>query len=424
MGALGDGLSGKRIVLCITGSVAAVTSAELARTLMRHGADVFPVMTEAACGIIHPDLMHWATGNPAVTHLTGAIEHVSLAGNVPGKADLILVAPSTANTIGKIRAGIDDTPVTTVVTTALGEQIPVMVVPAMHEPMYRHQVVTENLGVLHELGVSVVMPRIAEGKAKIAETAEVLDAVYGVIGPHAGLLAGRQVLITAGRTVEYIDPIRVITNNSTGKMGAALARAALRAGATVTVVYGRGTAALPAGARVVKVETAADMERACRRELEGGRYALAIAAAAVGDWRVPDVPEEKISTHGRERLTLELVPTAKIVDGMKKTAPNSIVMAFRALHAVGRDALLEDAGNRLQSASADLIAVNDVSKPEAGFEVDTNELVVLSSRGETWEIAPTTKEAAAERLISIAAEYAGWETAREPARGPRPHKNQ
>ena len=130
IGSAGSGLAGKRIVLCITGSVACVRSSEVARLLMRHGATVYPVMTRSACQLIGPDLIEWACGYKPVTELTGAVEHVALAGNVKDKADLILVCPSTANTIGKIAGGIDDTPVTTVVTTALGEKTPVVIVPA------------------------------------------------------------------------------------------------------------------------------------------------------------------------------------------------------------------------------------------------------------------------------------------------------
>jgi phosphopantothenoylcysteine decarboxylase/phosphopantothenate--cysteine ligase len=170
-------LKGRKIALCVTGSVAAIKCPEIARELMRQGAEVYVVMSSMAQKIIHPYLMEWATGNPVVTELTGKIEHVALAGEGVGKVDLVLVAPATANTISKIACGIDDTPATTVVSTALGSGIPVMVVPAMHESLYRHPVVTENIRKLQSLGIEFVGPRVEGGKARIAETKEIVEAV-------------------------------------------------------------------------------------------------------------------------------------------------------------------------------------------------------------------------------------------------------
>jgi len=173
----GRELKDKRIVLCITGSVAAVECPKIARTLMRYGAEVFSVMSPMSQRIIHPYLMEWATGNTVVKELTGKIEHVALVGECPEKADLVLVAPATANTISKIACGIDDTPVTSVVSTAFGSKTPIIVVPAMHESMYNHPILTENIKKLKEFGIGFVGPRIEEGKAKIAETEEIVNAV-------------------------------------------------------------------------------------------------------------------------------------------------------------------------------------------------------------------------------------------------------
>jgi len=167
-GSLGGELAGKTIVLGVTGSVAAVRSSDLARLLIRHGADVRPVMTRAACELIHPNLLEWATGHKPVVELTGAIEHVDLVGNVPVRADLLLIAPATANTVGKMACGIDDSPVTTFFTTAFGEGVPTVLVPAMHQSMYHHPFVVENLAKLERAGVRVLLPRVEEGKAKIA----------------------------------------------------------------------------------------------------------------------------------------------------------------------------------------------------------------------------------------------------------------
>ena len=170
-------LMGKRIILCVTGSVAAIRSPDIARELMRLGADVYVVMTKMAEHIVHPDMFEWSTGNPVVTELTGKIEHVQYGGEHEKHADLILVAPSTANTIGKAAAGIDDTPVTTLLTTAIGAGIPVIIAPAMHASMYRHPIVNENIEKLRRIGVEVLMPRFEEGKAKIPDTPEIVEAV-------------------------------------------------------------------------------------------------------------------------------------------------------------------------------------------------------------------------------------------------------
>jgi len=208
--------------------------------------------------------MEWSTGNPVVTELTGQIEHVTYGGDHPDRADLILVAPSTANTIGKAAAAIDDTPVTTLLTTAIGAGIPIIIAPAMHESMYRHPVVMENVEKLRSIGVDVLMPRFEEEKAKIPGTEEIVEAVVSKLTGKRSL-EGSRVLITAGPTREYLDGFRFISNPSSGKMGIAIAEEALRRGAEVTLVYGPGTVAPPPGADVVRVETTEEMLEAVVR---------------------------------------------------------------------------------------------------------------------------------------------------------------
>ncbi len=226
IGTTGKELKGKRIALCVTGSVSAVHSPEIARMLMRHGAEVFTVMSPMAREIIHPYLMEWATGNEVITELTGKIEHVALAGEHSSRVHIVLVAPATANTISKIACGIDDTTVTSVVSTAFGSNCPIIIVPAMHESMYNHPILNNNIKNLKALGVQFVGPRIEEGKAKIAGTREILDAVINKLASRNDL-SGMRVLVTAGATAEHIDPVRVITNKSSGKMGVAIAEEAL-----------------------------------------------------------------------------------------------------------------------------------------------------------------------------------------------------
>jgi phosphopantothenoylcysteine decarboxylase/phosphopantothenate--cysteine ligase len=238
--------------------------------------------------IIHPYLMEWATGNTVITELTGKIEHVALAGKHPQKADLVLVAPATANTISKIACGMDDTTVTSVVTTALGSRIPIIIVPAMHETMYDHPILAENIRKLLALGLIFIGPRVEEGKAKIAKTDEIVDAVINRLAFRQDL-AGLRILITAGPTVEHIDPIRVVTNRSSGKMGVAMAEEALSRGAEVTLVYGSGTEAPPSRAHLLTVETTEQMHAAVVSELKSKNYNVVIAVAAAADW-TPEKP--------------------------------------------------------------------------------------------------------------------------------------
>jgi phosphopantothenoylcysteine decarboxylase/phosphopantothenate--cysteine ligase len=403
VGTKGNELRSKVIVLCITGSVAASECPEIARSLMRHGAEVFTVMSPMSRMIIHPYLMEWATGNMVITELTGKIEHVALAGDHPRKADLILVAPATANTISKIACGIDDTTVTSVVTTALGSRIPIIIVPAMHATMYNHPILAENMKKLQALGLEFIEPRVEEGKAKIARTSEIVDAVIRRLTIRQDL-AGLRVLITAGPTVEHMDPIRVITNRSSGKMGVALAEEALSRGADVTLVYGPGTAAPPVTARVVSVETTDQMYEAVVSELKSKKYDLAIAAAAAADWKVKNPFAYKISTRKLDLLSLELEPTRKIIDQIKKISPKVFLVGFRAEYKLPKKELIESAHKKLVEANADLIVINDIGKKGAGFGTETNEVFIIDKEKKAIHVPLAHKRQVARKILDAAKE--------------------
>ena len=393
-------LKGRRIALCVTGSVAAVRCPGIARELMRQGAEVYTVMSTMAQKIIHPYLMEWATGNHVVTELTGKIEHVMLAGEGAGKADLVLVAPATANTISKIACGIDDTPVTTVVSTAFGSGIPIMVVPAMHESMYRHPVVTENFEKLRSLGVEFVGPRVEEGKAKIAETKEIVEAVIRRLTVKKDL-AKRKVMVTAGPTLEYIDPIRVITNKSSGKMGIAIVEEASSRGAEVTLVYGPGTAIPPREAKKISVETSQGMYEAVISELKSKKYDVVIAVAAVADWAPEKKYGYKVPTRTKAELTVKLKPTPKIIDAVKKVSPDTFLVAFRAEYNLSDEELIQSAYKRLKEAKADLIAANDTGRKEVGFGYETNEIFIVDASKKVVHVPLATKREVAKRLFDV-----------------------
>ena len=398
VGKKGDELKGKGIVLCITGSVAAVQCSEIARELMRHGAEVFAVMSQMAQKIIHPDLMEWATGNSVVTELTGKIEHVALTGVYPErKTDLTVVAPATANTVGKIACGIEDTSVTSTVSAAFGLEIPIIIVPAMHESMYRHPIVADNIKRLQMLGVEFIGPRIEEGKAKIATTGEIVNAVLSKLGKKS--MGDSRVLVTAGPTIEYIDPIRVITNKSSGKMGIALAEEARRRGARVTLICGHGTTPPPSGMKTLEVETTKQMHDVVLSELKGGRYDLLIAAAAATDFAPESSHDEKIDSHSVKTVNVKLKSLPKMIDEVKKVSPSIFLVAFKAEYKISNQELVERARERLKTSRADLIVANDVGREGRGFQTDTNEVFIVDGDRKVVHVPLSPKSDVAKRLL-------------------------
>lgn len=311
-------LAGKQIVIGVTGSIAAVETVKLVHALRRKGARVIPVMSGAAQGIIHPDALTYASGNETITRLTGAVEHVTYCGD-GGNADLLLVAPATANTIGKIACGIDDTPVTTFATTALGSSKPVLIVPAMHHSMYRHPAVRENITTLKKWGVLFVDPVIEEEKAKIAGIDEiVLWSERAVLGRP---LKDKRVVVTSGACREPVDSVRVLTTRSSGRMGRELALQAFRLGADVTIIH---RDILPCVTNI-PVETAGDMREAvhrCFRETGADYY---ISAAAISDF-APEHVKGKIPSG--KPVKLDLTPLPKILLEVIKEYTTKII-AFK-----------------------------------------------------------------------------------------------
>jgi len=319
-------LAGKEIVIGITGSIAAVETVKLIHALRRKGARVQPVMSEAAQGIIHPDALTYASGRQTITRLSGMVEHVTYCGD-GGSASLLLIAPCTANTLGKIACGIDDTTVTTFATTALGSGIPVLVVPAMHHSMFRHPAVIGNIRTLKAWGVGFAGPKIEEGKAKIADTDEiVLRSERAILGRP---LAGKTVLITSGACREPVDDVRILTTRSSGRMGREIALEAFRLGANVTIIH---NGILPC-VNNVHVETAGEMQKAINTYLTNGNPDLYISAAAISDF-APQRIEGKIASG--KPVTLDLFPLPKLIDSLLGNEKTRVV-AFK----IGRKPLPE-----------------------------------------------------------------------------------
>ena len=351
----GTELAGKKVVLCIAGSVAAYKAIELSRLLMRHGADVTCVTSNAVTKLIQPDYFKWATGNKVITKLTGDLEHIKLADY--NQSDLIIVYPATANTLGKLANGIDDTPISTVLTVGFGSKIPITICLAMHASMYENPAVKKNIDFLKNK-IRFISPKMIEGKAKAPEPEDVLGDVLRNFG-SSPLLKNKKVLMTAGPTVERIDPVRVITNQSSGKTGVLLATELVSAGAKVTIIYGPGTQKPPKGARVINVTTSKEMEDATKRELKQKRWDVAIMAAAISDY-IPEKPSKTKIRSDKKSLTIRLKKAPKIIDQVKKLQKDVLLVGFKAETNQTQSSLVRSAQRKLEQTGADLIIANDI----------------------------------------------------------------
>lgn len=390
-------LKGKRIIIGICGSVAAIKSPEIARELMRYGAEVWTVMTESSQKIIHPYVMEWATGNPVVTELTGKIEHVSLIGEEGEMADLLLIAPATANTISKIANGIDDTPVTSVATVAIGSKVPVVIVPAMHDAMYKNPLVKKNIEKLKEQGITFVDPVIEEGKAKIAPIENIiLIALHKTISKKD--FKNKKILITAGPTREHIDPIRFISNPSSGKMGISLAIIGYLRGADVHIIYGPGTEKPPSLLKVTKVFSAEDMQKAVFDELKKNDFDIFISAAAISDFYPKNPVDYKISSD-LKKYVVELHPTPKLISNIKRKYPDLFVVGFKAEYKVSDNELIDRAYAKLLESNIDLIIANDVGRPNVGFGSDITEVIIIDKQKNIKKFKNLSKIEIAEKIF-------------------------
>jgi len=366
-------LEGKVIALGVTGSIAAVEVVGLVHALRRRGAEVQPVMTLAAARIIHPDSVTYACGRPAITALSGMVEHVLYCGE-GGKADLLLVAPCTANTLAKMALGIDDTPVTSFATTAIGRGMPVAVAPAMHASMYRHPAIAGHLETLAGWGVEVIGPRFEEERAKLAAIeAIVLHAERALMG---GRLRGKRVLVTSGPCAEAVDDIRVLTTRSTGRMGREMALEAFRLGAEVTVVH---QAAFPC-VRNVPARSAAEMREAVLTTFAGEGADIYVSAAAISDF-APRRAEGKIRSG--KAVNLRLDPLPKLLDEVI-SLHHPPTIAFK----LGRDE-----GEAARGMLARGVRVVVVNTPEA-MGAGESEAAILTGEGET-RVAGSKEEVAA-----------------------------
>lgn len=400
-----NALTGKKIVLCITASVAAYKAIDLSRLLMRNGAEVYPVMSKSTeSKLLTKEILDWATGNKTVTELTSGLEHIALANY--GKSDLILVYPCTANTLGKFVNGIEDSPVTTVLSVAFGSRIPIVIAPAMHEAMYENIIIAENIQKLKSLGVSILEPSISEDKAKVVSADSVVQFVINKIGNNKERMKSNvNVLVTAGSTVEYIDSVRILTNLSSGKMGLNIAQQCLDKGFNVTLVYGHGTLNIPDDPRmnIIRVRTTEEMFKAVRERTLRGKQHVVFHAAAVADFTISHSSKNrsyKMDTRNGTK-TLKLVPTAKIVDRIKEFDKKVFLVAFKTEYDILEELLIKKAFDKLRECNGDLIVANDVSRRGCDFGSDTNEVYIIDKEKNITPVPLKSKREIARNLVKI-----------------------
>ena len=399
------GLAGKKIILGVTGSIAAYKSAYLLIRLVEHGADVTVVMTPEAAKFVAPLTFQVLSGNPVYTDMFehshgGEISHLYLG----RMADMAIVAPATANMIGKMAGGIADDLLSTIL---LACKCPVLIAPAMDYEMYENRIVQKNISYLRQLDVTFIGPVSgplasgAEGPGRMSEPEDILALVEDTIAEPSGRdFEGLTVLVTAGPTREAIDPIRYLSNHSSGKMGFSVASAAKRRGAKVILISGPVALTQPAGVELVKVTSSEDMFNAVINRLPEAD--VVVMSAAVSDFKPAAVSDSKIkkdnlppSFKGPDGMTLNLVNTQDILSEISGKKGKQFIAGFSA----ETENVVANANEKLISKDLDMIVANDVTKTGAGFEVDTNIVTLIDRWGEVVEYPMMTKKAVAEKIL-------------------------
>lgn len=391
-------LAGRCIVLGVSGSIAAYKAVELCRRLVDAGATVVPILTEAATRFVGTPTFSALASEPARTALfedpVDPIPHVTLA----RRADIVVVAPATARVIASYAGGSADDLLT---STLLATRAPVIVCPAMHDEMWGHPAVQENVATLRRRGVILVEPesgRLAggdEGQGRLASVDAVVQAIGRALGPED--LGGRSVLVTAGGTREPIDPVRFIGNRSSGKQGHAVAAEAARRGAKVTLVTS-SSVEVPEGVEVINVSTAAEMESAVTGRAQ--EFDVVVLAAAVADFRPVGVAAQKLrKADGVPDIKLEA--TTDIAAAVsERRRPGQVLVGFAA----ETEEVVENATRKLLAKGLDIIVANNVVAPGAGFEHDTNEVTIVTGDGTSIGVPMTTKQAVAVAAIDAVVE--------------------
>jgi phosphopantothenoylcysteine decarboxylase / phosphopantothenate---cysteine ligase len=386
-------LSGKTIVICITGSIAAYKSAELARQLKKEGAIVTVVMTKNATRFISPYTFETLTGNRVIWDMFSqpgmSIDHISLG----QESDLVMIAPATANIIAKVAHGLADDFVSTLMLAAICKKL---LCPAMDKEMFKNGLVQSNISKLKEMGFIVMEPEeglLASGLfglGRFPDPSFIVEKTKYILSEKD--LSGLRLLVTAGPTIEYIDPVRIVTNRSTGKMGYAVARAGWTRGAEVTLISGPTSINPPRWVNTVNVETAEEMHKAVIHHYKDSD--VVIKAAAVSDYKPKGKLHDKEKKHGKS-ITIEMSPTVDILKELGNDKGGRILVGFAA-ETTDHEA---NAIDKIQRKNLDLIVVNDVSMGDRGFASDKNEVTIIDREGNRERIPLMPKLDVANRIL-------------------------
>ena len=376
-----------KIILCITGSIAAVEDLKLVHQLQRRGFEVECFMSPSACEIITPLSMEFATKNPVNTKITGYVEHV-----VNAQADLILVAPATANTIGKFANKIADTNVTTLLLTASGYDTPILFVPSMHISMY--EAIEDNINKIKENypQVKFMEPVNAERKAKFPSKEDIALEVERMLNTHS--LKDKNVLISTGATFEAIDAMRGITNRSSGKMGVEIAKEAYRRGANVTLLCGQLHTHVPTVFNRIDVESTQEMMDVIAKQIESTD--IYVSAAAISDFKIEDYCENKYPSE--DDITIKFARLPKLLESIKQLNPDTFVVGFKAEAGVSEDELISKAQNRMMKYNTDIMIANDILVENGGPGSDNNEVYIIDK--ESYDkVSLDSKENVSKKIV-------------------------
>jgi phosphopantothenoylcysteine decarboxylase/phosphopantothenate--cysteine ligase len=342
-------------------------------------------MSDGASEIIHPYAMEFATGQKVVTELTGEIEHVKYS-----TSDLVIVAPATANVISKFAHKIADNPINTLLITAFGNKTPILIVPSMHNSMYK--AVKGNIETLKCEDISFVKPKIEEKKAKFPDIQDII--LHAMRKLDENNLEGKKVLVSTGATYEKIDEVRGITNRSSGKMGVEIAKEAFIRGADVTLIKGKMTADIPNIFNIVDVESVEEMYDAVLEQVKNND--IFISAAAVSDF-VPKVENKENKISSDDEITLKLEKAPKIISEVKKINPEIFLVGFKAEYDLSREELVKSASKRVEEFDIDLMVANDVAIEGAGFGSDENQVILIDE--DIIDVSLSSKKEIAAKII-------------------------
>lgn len=376
-----------KIILCITGSIAATEDLKLIHQLQRRGYDVECFMTPSATEIITPLSMEFATKHPVNTKITGYVEHV-----INAQADLILVAPATANTISKFANKIADTNVTALLLTASGYDTPILFVPSMHISMY--DAIEENINKIKQKHpqVKFMEPVNAERKAKFPSKHDITLEVERMLNPQP--LKGKKVLVSTGATFERMDAMRGITNRSSGKMGVEIAKEAYRCGADVTILCGRVNTHIPKLFKRIDVESTEEMMNVIEDTIE--HTDIYVSAAAISDFKIDDVCENKYPSE--DDITIKFARLPKLLEKIKQLNPNTFVVGFKAEAGISEEELIEKARGRMNKYHTDIMVANDILVEDGGPGSDNNEVYIIDD--DSYEkISLDSKENISKKIV-------------------------